>query len=105
MKNTTQQPPQSPIILTDENTKELICPGCKNTTFENVHYLRTVSRFVTRSGQEEIMPIMVWRCTHCKKLYNFGPVNDEKKKNFAGKLAEYLPVLGYIARLFIKKLR
>ena len=48
----------------------LECDECKSTTFEEKLMIKKVSRFMTGSDQDSIVPIPVIVCSSC------GPVNE-----------------------------
>ena len=54
-----------------KDTTPIICEECQNEVFQEGVLLRRVSRFVTGTSQDALMPIPVFACSSC------GHVNDE----------------------------
>ena len=54
-----------------DKTKGVVCDECENQTFREVTLLRKVSRFVTGTSQDALIPIPVFACNKC------GHVNEE----------------------------
>ncbi len=54
-----------------EQTDEMTCDECANTTFTPVFLLRKVSALVSPSGKETVFPIQVFSCSSC------GHVNED----------------------------
>jgi uncharacterized Zn finger protein len=53
-----------------EDTTEITCDQCSNATFHEAVLLRSISRFITGTAQDGMMPIPVFACDKC------GHVND-----------------------------
>ena len=53
-----------------EDTTEITCDKCNNNTFHEAVVLRSISRFITGTAQDGMMPIPVFACDKC------GHVND-----------------------------
>jgi uncharacterized Zn finger protein len=53
-----------------EDTTEITCDQCSNATFHEAVILRSISRFITGTAQDGMMPIPVFACDKC------GHVND-----------------------------
>ena len=52
-------------------TQAVICSSCSNNTFEEAMLLRKVSRFVTGTSQDGLIPVQVVVCKKC------GTIVDE----------------------------
>jgi hypothetical protein len=62
---------QQPRGLTLNQTDEVSCDSCKNTTFKEAMFLRKASRFITGQPKDSYVPIPVFVCAAC------GHANDE----------------------------
>lgn len=56
-----------------ENSKAIICESCGNNTFTEANYLRSISKLLTGSSEDMIVPIPTFTCTKC------GHVNKQFK--------------------------
>jgi uncharacterized Zn finger protein len=54
-----------------EDTTEITCDECGSATFHEAVMLRSVSRFITGTAQDGMMPIPVFACDKC------GHVNEQ----------------------------
>jgi len=54
-----------------EDTTEITCDKCGSNTFHEAVTLRSISRFITGTAQDGMMPIPVFACDKC------GHVNDQ----------------------------
>jgi uncharacterized Zn finger protein len=54
-----------------KDTTPIVCEECQSEVFQEGVLLRRVSRFVTGTSQDALMPIPVFACSSC------GHVNDE----------------------------
>lgn len=59
------------INLSLDKTTPLVCEECACETFQQVTYLRKVSKFITGSEQDALIPIPSFACTKC------GHINEE----------------------------
>jgi hypothetical protein len=51
-----------------EDTTEIKCDECGNNTFQQGVMLRGVSRFITMTEQDGVMPIPVFYCIKCNHI-------------------------------------
>jgi uncharacterized Zn finger protein len=54
-----------------KDTTPIICEECGHSVFQEGVLLRKISRFVTGTSQDALMPIPVFSCSKC------GHVNEE----------------------------
>ena len=54
-----------------EDTTEITCDACGSAIFHEAVVLRSISRFITGTAQDGMMPIPVFACDKC------GHVNDQ----------------------------
>ena len=54
-----------------KDTTAIICEECGHNVFQEGVLLRKISRFVTGTSQDALMPIPVFTCANC------GHVNEE----------------------------
>ena len=71
-------PQQSPIgrpnpglNIDIEQTTEVKCGSCENTTFIQVYKMRKLSALLSPTGKETMIPIQMFSCAKC------GFINDE----------------------------
>jgi uncharacterized Zn finger protein len=48
-----------------EDTTEIKCENCNNNVFNQGVMLRGISRFITGTAQDGVMPIPVFACSKC----------------------------------------
>ena len=61
-----EQQPQLHINLSE--IPYLECEACQNTTFEEKMMIKKVSKFMTGSNQDSIVPIPVMACSKCGNI-------------------------------------
>lgn len=54
-----------------KDTTEMTCEECSHNTFVQVFFLRKVSRFVTGTTEDAVVPVNAFACSKC------GHVNKE----------------------------
>ena len=54
-----------------KDTLPIVCEECGNSVFTEGVLLRKISRFVTGTSQDALMPVPVFACSKC------GHVNEE----------------------------
>ena len=54
-----------------EDTTEITCDECGSATFHEAVTLRSISRFITGTAQDGMMPIPIFACDRC------GHVNEQ----------------------------
>jgi hypothetical protein len=54
-----------------KDTLPIVCEECENSVFTEGVLLRKISRFVTGTAQDALMPVPVFACSKC------GHVNEE----------------------------
>lgn len=62
---------QGQINIQLEKTLPIVCDECGEEAFMEVTYLRKVSKFLTGSAKDSLLPIPTFACVSC------GHVNDE----------------------------
>lgn len=69
---------QQNINIDISNSTEIVCSECGNKTFNQVYLLRKISAVLSPTGQELLIPIMVYECSGCSKIVESTmPVIDE----------------------------
>lgn len=59
---------QGQINLQIEKTLPIVCEACSNDTFKEVVYLRKVSKFLTASSRDSVLPIPTFACSKCSHV-------------------------------------
>lgn len=54
------------VLLKD--TTSVVCEECQNDTFIQVSFLRGVSKFITGTQEDAIIPISVFACSKCNHV-------------------------------------
>jgi DNA-directed RNA polymerase subunit RPC12/RpoP len=62
---------QMNLNISLDKTKGIFCDECGHQAFQEVTLLRKVSRFVTGTSQDALVPIPVFACAKC------GHINEE----------------------------
>ena len=65
---------QTQMNVNFSQTTPIKCDKCGNTTFKQTMMLRRVSRLISPTGQEAIIPVAVFACEKCNH------VNEEFEK-------------------------
>lgn len=65
-----------------EDTTEIKCEKCENNVFNQGALLRSISRFITGTQQDGVMPIPVFYCTKCSHVNEqFMPKTKPAEEN------------------------
>jgi hypothetical protein len=56
------------IRLGLDNSTPIICEACGNDTFIEAQYLRKVSKLLTGSPEDMVMPVPTFLCAKCKHV-------------------------------------
>lgn len=59
---------QSQLNINLSEIPYLECEACQNTTFEEKVMIKKVSKFMTGSNQDSIVPIPVMACSKCGNI-------------------------------------
>ena len=62
---------QQNLNITMDKTTPILCEACQNETFNQVTFLREVSKFIAGTEQDALVPIPSFACTKC------GHVNEK----------------------------
>lgn len=62
-----------------ESSTGISCTECGNDTFIEVTYLRKISKLLTGTAEDALIPIPTFACAKCNNI------NPEFKMNFPGK--------------------
>lgn len=61
-----------------DKTTPILCEECEGATFQQVVYIRKVSKFLTGEPQDGIIPIPSFACTNCHHVnLEFQPKQQE----------------------------
>lgn len=50
------------------DTETIKCESCQATEFREVFVLKKVSKLLTGTSEDTIVPIPMWACTHCGNI-------------------------------------
>jgi uncharacterized Zn finger protein len=50
------------------DTETIKCESCQATEFREVFILKKVSKLLTGTSEDTIVPIPMWACTHCGNI-------------------------------------
>lgn len=51
-----------------KNSKAIVCEECGSEAFRDVIFLRKVSKLITGSSQDQIIPIPSFQCASCSHI-------------------------------------
>ena len=69
---------QSKIKVGLENSTAIVCEECGSQTFKEVTYLRRISRLLTGSPEDMIVPIPAFACASCNHVNEQFKLKDQK---------------------------
>ena len=69
---------QSKLKVGLENSTAIVCEECESQTFKEVTYLRRISRLLTGSPEDMIVPIPAFACTSCNHVNEQFELKDQK---------------------------
>ena len=70
---------QMNLNISLDKTTPLVCEECSNETFNQVTFLRKVSKFIAGTDHDALIPIPSFACSKC------GHVNEEFQPKNLGK--------------------
>tara|TARA_R110002167_G_scaffold111398_1_gene283099 strand:+ start:223 stop:465 length:243 start_codon:yes stop_codon:yes gene_type:complete len=56
------------INIDFSKTSEVICEKCKNDTFTQIYKMRKLSKLLSPTGQETMLPVQVFACVECNHI-------------------------------------
>jgi uncharacterized Zn finger protein len=62
-----------------ENSTAIVCEKCENSTFKEASYLRKISRLLTGSAEDMIVPVPTFICTACGHVNEQFQIREPKK--------------------------
>jgi uncharacterized Zn finger protein len=62
-----------------ENSTAIVCESCGNPTFKEASYLRKVSRLLTGSAEDMLVPVPTFICTKCGHVNEQFQIKEPKK--------------------------
>jgi len=62
-----------------ENSTAIVCEDCGNSTFTEASYLRKISRLLTGSAEDMIVPVPTFVCTKCGHVNEQFQIKEPKK--------------------------
>jgi hypothetical protein len=72
---------QSNIKVGLENSTAIVCDECGSQTFNEVTYLRRISRLLTGASEDMIVPIPAFACASCNHVNEQFQLKDQNKIN------------------------
>lgn len=64
-----------------ENSSPIVCESCGNDTFKEASYLRRVSKLLTGSAEDMIIPVPTFTCSKCSHVNEQFQVKDAKPQS------------------------
>lgn len=71
--------PKQQIHIGLNNTTALTCDECGNDTFIDVLYLRKVSKLLTGSPEDQLVPIPAYACSKCHHVNTQFKLRDAEE--------------------------
>jgi uncharacterized Zn finger protein len=62
-----------------DNSTPIVCESCSNSTFKEASYLRKISRLLTGSAEDMIVPVPTFICTKCGHVNEQFQIKEPKK--------------------------
>jgi hypothetical protein len=66
------------IRLGLENSNAITCEACENDTFVEANYLRRVSKLLTGSADDMVVPVPTFLCSKCGHINANFKIQDAK---------------------------
>jgi hypothetical protein len=63
-----QQPPQAKINIKAEDLEDVTCDNCGSKVFREAIMFKKVSAIVSPNGQEQLVPVQIFRCDDCGNI-------------------------------------
>lgn len=61
-----------------ENSNPIVCEKCGNDTFKEATYLRRISKILTASSEDSIVPVPTFACAKCNHVNEQFQLQDAK---------------------------
>ena len=71
-----------------ENSNAIVCEACGNDTFREANYLRRVSKLLTGSPEDMIIPVPTFLCTKCDNVNSNFRIQEPAPAPSSIKLSE-----------------
>jgi hypothetical protein len=71
-----------------ENSNAIVCEACENETFIEANYLRRVSKLLTGSPEDMIVPVPTFLCSKCGHINPNFRISEPKVPESKIKLSE-----------------
>lgn len=72
---------QSTLKVGLENSTPIVCEECGNQTFKEVTYLRRISKILTGSQDDMIVPIPAFACSSCNHINDQFQLREQKNQS------------------------
>jgi hypothetical protein len=69
-----------------ESSTPIVCEACGNETFKETSYLRKISRLMTGTPDDVIVPVPTFSCAKCHHVNEAFKVKDAKQEESKIKL-------------------
>jgi len=71
-----------------ENSTAIVCEACGNDTFVEANYLRKISKLLTGSAEDMVVPMPTFLCTKCNNINSSFRIPDANGPDSKIKLSE-----------------
>lgn len=71
-----------------ENSTAILCEACGNDTFVEANYLRKISKLLTGSAEDMVVPMPTFLCSKCSHINSGFAIPEEKSAEPKIKLSE-----------------
>jgi ribosomal protein S27E len=61
-----------------KNSTAVKCEECENETFNNVSFIRKISKLYTGSTSDSVVPVPTFQCSECKHINKEFTINFSK---------------------------
>ena len=63
-----------------DSSTPIVCEECGNDTFKEVAYLRKISKLLTGSPEDTVVPLPTFACSKCNHVNESFQLKDSKPK-------------------------
>ena len=75
-------PRQDGLQIDISKTDTIVCENCGNASFIQAFFLKKISRLVSPTGQEAIIPVQVYSCGNCGHINkSLNPTLEKDNQN------------------------
>jgi len=70
-----------PVNINPSDLEDILCEKCESQCFEPTYLFKKLSAVLSPTGQENIIPMQLYRCAECKHINEMFLPNDVELKS------------------------